>query len=172
MSDGVADSPPLEAYISGTMKSLGSEHDLRSEAKPRLDRLKKQIGDRAEYAVTPACIAPPPFPFTAVTAAASVFQYPRRRAQKQGKPGPAQARSRASEAPPRTRRQGASCGLRYCRLKRAGGYDPLTLNASIHIHAPAEAASWFPVTTIISVCAPGLSPLIVRTFDCCFSAGE
>jgi len=47
--------------------------------KQRLDRLKKQIDKRAAYAVALACIAPPPFPFTAVIAAASAFQYPRRK---------------------------------------------------------------------------------------------
>jgi len=47
--------------------------------KQRLDRLKKQIDKRAAYAVALACIAPPPFPFTAVIGAAGALQYPRRK---------------------------------------------------------------------------------------------
>ena len=47
--------------------------------KPRFDSLKGQIDKRAAYAVAVACLAPPPFPFTAVIAAASAFQYPRRK---------------------------------------------------------------------------------------------
>lgn len=43
----------------------------------RLHYLKKQVGERAGVALAVACLAPPPFPFTAVVAAASAFNYPR-----------------------------------------------------------------------------------------------
>lgn len=43
----------------------------------RFDYLKKKIDEHAPYMVALACIAPPPFPFTPVIAAASAFQYPR-----------------------------------------------------------------------------------------------
>ena len=46
-------------------------------SKQRFQTLKTQIGKRAGYAVAVACLAPPPFPFTPVIAAASAFQYPR-----------------------------------------------------------------------------------------------
>lgn len=48
-------------------------------SKKRLNYLKKKMSKRAGYAIVLACIAPPPFPFTAVLAAASAFQYPRRK---------------------------------------------------------------------------------------------
>lgn len=47
--------------------------------KQRFEELEKQMNKRAAYAVATACLAPPPFPFTAVIAAASAFQYPRRK---------------------------------------------------------------------------------------------
>jgi len=37
------------------------------------------MSEHAAWAVVIACIAPPPFPFTVVIAAASAFQYPRAR---------------------------------------------------------------------------------------------
>jgi len=48
-------------------------------SKKRFDYLKEKIGKRAAYMVALACIAPPPFPFTPVIAAASAFQYPRKK---------------------------------------------------------------------------------------------
>jgi hypothetical protein len=46
--------------------------------KPKLlGYLKQRMERRAGLAVIVACIAPPPFPFGAVIAAASAFQYPR-----------------------------------------------------------------------------------------------
>jgi membrane protein YqaA with SNARE-associated domain len=58
----------------------GGEEGLRKMIKPkRLDYLKKKMSERAGYGVAVACLAPPPFPFTPVIAAASAFQYPRRR---------------------------------------------------------------------------------------------
>jgi membrane protein YqaA with SNARE-associated domain len=43
----------------------------------RFSYLKRKVGGRAAMAIAVACLAPPPFPFTAVIAAASAFQYPR-----------------------------------------------------------------------------------------------
>ena len=43
----------------------------------RFKFLKEKVGGRAAVAIAVACLAPPPFPFTPVIAAASAFQYPR-----------------------------------------------------------------------------------------------
>jgi membrane protein YqaA with SNARE-associated domain len=43
----------------------------------RFKFLKDKVGGRAAVAIAIACLAPPPFPFTPVIAAASAFQYPR-----------------------------------------------------------------------------------------------
>lgn len=43
----------------------------------KLERLKKKMKNRALLAVEVACLAPPPFPFTPVVAAASAFGYAR-----------------------------------------------------------------------------------------------
>lgn len=54
------------------------EEGLKKMMKPkRVDYLKKRIGERAAAALAVACLAPPPFPFTPVVAAASAFNYPR-----------------------------------------------------------------------------------------------
>lgn len=56
----------------------GGEEGLKKILSPsRFDYLKKKISQRAAAAIILACVAPPPFPFTAVIAAASAFQYPR-----------------------------------------------------------------------------------------------
>lgn len=47
--------------------------------KKRFAYLRQKIDQRAAYMVALACLAPPPFPFTPVIAAASAFQYPRRK---------------------------------------------------------------------------------------------
>jgi membrane protein YqaA with SNARE-associated domain len=47
--------------------------------KKRMQYLKKKIGDRAAFSLAFASLAPPPFPFTPVVAAASAFEYPRRK---------------------------------------------------------------------------------------------
>jgi membrane protein YqaA with SNARE-associated domain len=58
----------------------GGEAGLQKMMKPkRLEYLKKKMSERAGFAVALACLAPPPFPFTPVIAAASAFQYSRRR---------------------------------------------------------------------------------------------
>src|SRR5581483_6960989 len=43
----------------------------------RFEYMKKKMSERAGFAVALACLAPPPFPFTAVIAAASAFEFPR-----------------------------------------------------------------------------------------------
>lgn len=45
--------------------------------KKRMSYLKKKIGDRAAFSLAFASLAPPPFPFTPIVAAASAFEYPR-----------------------------------------------------------------------------------------------
>lgn len=45
----------------------------------RLKYMKQKIEQRAAGAIAVACLAPPPFPFTAVIAAASAFRYSRAR---------------------------------------------------------------------------------------------
>ncbi len=56
----------------------GGEEGLKKKLNPkRFEMLKSKIDQRAGFAVALACIAPPPFPFTAVIAAASAFEYPR-----------------------------------------------------------------------------------------------
>jgi membrane protein YqaA with SNARE-associated domain len=56
----------------------GGEGGLKTMLKPkRLAFIKKKMSRHAGYAVALACIAPPPFPFTAVVGAASAFSYPR-----------------------------------------------------------------------------------------------
>lgn len=58
----------------------GGEEGLKKMLKPkRFEALRRHIDQRAGIAVAVACIAPPPFPFTAVIAAASAFEYPRHR---------------------------------------------------------------------------------------------
>jgi len=56
----------------------GGEEGLKRMLKPkRFEYLKKKMKERAGFAIAVACLAPPPFPFTAVIAGASAFQYPR-----------------------------------------------------------------------------------------------
>jgi len=45
----------------------------------RINYLKKKMSQHAAVPLIVTCLAPPPFPFTAVIAAASAFQYPRLR---------------------------------------------------------------------------------------------
>jgi membrane protein YqaA with SNARE-associated domain len=58
----------------------GGEEGLKKMISPRrLDYLKQKMSQNAAVALIVACLTPPPFPFTAVIAAASAFQYPRLR---------------------------------------------------------------------------------------------
>ncbi|HLH39002.1 MAG TPA: VTT domain-containing protein [Bryobacteraceae bacterium] len=58
----------------------GGEEGLRKMLKPkRYEYFEQKMDKRAGLMIALACIAPPPFPFTPVIAAASAFQYPRKR---------------------------------------------------------------------------------------------
>jgi membrane protein YqaA with SNARE-associated domain len=58
----------------------GGEEGLKKMmSRTRLDYLKKKMSQNAAVALVVACLTPPPFPFTAVIAAASAFQYPKPR---------------------------------------------------------------------------------------------
>ncbi len=60
-------------------RKVGEEGLRKIMSKRRLSYLKKKMSERAAVALMIAAVAPPPFPFTAVIAAASAFQYPRLR---------------------------------------------------------------------------------------------
>jgi membrane protein YqaA with SNARE-associated domain len=57
----------------------GEEGLKRMMSARRLDYLKKKFNQSAAVPLVVACLAPPPFPFTAVIAAASAFQFSRLR---------------------------------------------------------------------------------------------
>jgi membrane protein YqaA with SNARE-associated domain len=57
----------------------GQEGLQRMMSQKRYRNLKHQMERRIAIPLIVACIAPPPFPFTAVVGAASAFQYPRMR---------------------------------------------------------------------------------------------
>ncbi len=58
----------------------GGEEDLKRLVKPKLlGYLKQQMKQHAAVALVVSCVAPPPFPFGALIAVASAFQYPRSR---------------------------------------------------------------------------------------------
>lgn len=58
----------------------GGEEGLKRLVNPKLHAyLKHKMEKRAALVVIISCLAPPPFPFGAVIATASAFQYPRRR---------------------------------------------------------------------------------------------
>jgi membrane protein YqaA with SNARE-associated domain len=60
-------------------RRLGAEGFARLAGRRRFDRLKKRMGNHAGVAVAVGGLAPPPFPFTTVIAAAAVLGYPLRR---------------------------------------------------------------------------------------------
>jgi membrane protein YqaA with SNARE-associated domain len=58
----------------------GGEEGLKKMmSRKRINYLKKKMSQNAAAPLIVTCLAPPPFPFTAVIAAASAFQYPRLR---------------------------------------------------------------------------------------------
>jgi hypothetical protein len=59
------------------MRHKGEEGLNKMMPPKRVEYLKRKIGERAGLALAVASLAPPPFPFTPVVAAASAFQYPR-----------------------------------------------------------------------------------------------
>jgi membrane protein YqaA with SNARE-associated domain len=67
-------------FLLDLVARAGGEAGLEKLAgRKRFEQLKRTIDRGAGYAVAIACLAPPPFPFTTVIVAASVFQYPRRK---------------------------------------------------------------------------------------------
>ncbi len=57
-------------------RKLGEEGICRVAGQKQFDRLKKNIGQRSGLAVAIGSLAPPPFPYTLVMAAASAMGYP------------------------------------------------------------------------------------------------
>jgi len=55
----------------------GAEGLKRLMSEKRVNYLEKKMKQRATLALVIACLAPPPFPFTAVIAGASAFQFPK-----------------------------------------------------------------------------------------------
>ena len=63
-------------FLLDLVSRKGGEAGLKKMmSRKRFDYLKKKMGKRAAYVIMLAGLAPPPFPFTAVMAAASAFQY-------------------------------------------------------------------------------------------------
>ena len=58
---------------------LGQEGIKKMAGRNRFDKLSRMIDEHGAKAVVLACIAPPPFPFTMVIAAAAALKYPRLR---------------------------------------------------------------------------------------------
>lgn len=56
-------------------RKFGEEGICKVAGQKQFDKLKKHIGKRAGVAVAVGCLAPPPFPFTMVIAAASALGY-------------------------------------------------------------------------------------------------
>jgi uncharacterized membrane protein YdjX (TVP38/TMEM64 family) len=65
------------ALLDLVARKQGEEGLEKLAGKKKMDYLKKKIGERAAFTLALACIAPPPFPFTPIVAAASAFEYPR-----------------------------------------------------------------------------------------------
>jgi membrane protein YqaA with SNARE-associated domain len=61
--------------LSKVAHKFGEEGIRKVAGQKQFDKLKKRIGDRSGVAVAVACLAPPPFPFTMVIAAASALGY-------------------------------------------------------------------------------------------------
>jgi len=56
-------------------RKFGEEGIRKVAGQKKFNKLKKQIGQRSGLAVAVGCLAPPPFPFTMVIAAASAMGY-------------------------------------------------------------------------------------------------
>jgi membrane protein YqaA with SNARE-associated domain len=70
----------LGVFLLDLVCRKGGEAGLKRLVKPaQLYRLKQRMERQAAWALVLACLSPPPFPFGAYIAAASAFQYPRRR---------------------------------------------------------------------------------------------
>jgi len=70
----------LGIFLLDLLCRTGGEAGLEKlTGRKRFEELERKMQKGAGYAVAVACLAPPPFPFTPVIAAASAFQYPRRK---------------------------------------------------------------------------------------------
>jgi membrane protein YqaA with SNARE-associated domain len=65
------------AFLDVVCRKGGEEGLKKMFNAKRFEYLKRRMGEQAGWAVAVACLAPPPFPFTAVIAAASAFGYSR-----------------------------------------------------------------------------------------------
>ena len=65
--------------VDALSRKMGEDGLTKLASKKRLDYLKKKMKQNAAVVIVLACLAPPPFPFTAIIAAASALQYPRLR---------------------------------------------------------------------------------------------
>jgi len=65
------------ALLDLVSRRLGQEGLARVLHPRRLQFVMEKMKQRAAFGVSIACLAPPPFPFTLVVAAASALQYPR-----------------------------------------------------------------------------------------------
>ena len=61
--------------LSSVARKFGEDGIRKVAGQRQFDRLKKHIGSRSGVAVAIGCLAPPPFPFTMVIAAASALGY-------------------------------------------------------------------------------------------------
>ena len=62
--------------LSIVARKLGEEGICKIAGKKRYDKLNKRVGTRSGLAIAVGGIAPPPFPFTMVIAAAAALKYP------------------------------------------------------------------------------------------------
>ncbi len=76
----VAAGSTIGVFLLDLVCRKGGEKGLEHLVKPKLlSYLKQQMKSHAAAALLISCLAPPPFPFGAVIATASAFQYPRPR---------------------------------------------------------------------------------------------
>jgi membrane protein YqaA with SNARE-associated domain len=57
-------------------RKFGEEGIRKVAGQNRFDRLRHRLGERSGLAIAFACLAPPPFPYTLVIAAAAALDYP------------------------------------------------------------------------------------------------
>jgi membrane protein YqaA with SNARE-associated domain len=57
----------------------GGPHLKKVASSERLGKIQKQVQKRAGWSLLVASLLPPPFPFTAIVAAAAAFKYPRKK---------------------------------------------------------------------------------------------
>ncbi|HET9099841.1 MAG TPA: VTT domain-containing protein [Acidobacteriaceae bacterium] len=61
--------------LASVSRKFGEEGIRKVAGQKQFEKLKKRIGERSGIAVAIGCLAPPPFPFTMVIAAASALGY-------------------------------------------------------------------------------------------------